>query len=187
MASENPYLARLAKWLKELETVHAERGAIYGDPVENHKGIAMMIAPLLQPHWEAIRDMKPIPASTVCCLLVAVKLNRMRRVRHEDNPRDLTLYAMFADVMQEAEQGEGRALGVTGTGPQDYGNSTWPGPAEQGLRDALQPFAELGREMGDDQHDWPDDEPAMFGIGGARVTGRDFRRAAAVLKEADDA
>jgi len=62
-----------------------------------------MWAPLLQPHWEAIRDMKPIPEWAVCLLQDALKLNRMRRVRHEDNPRDLTLYAAFADVMQEAE------------------------------------------------------------------------------------
>ena len=99
-------------WLKtlaeELAGVRRERGEVYGDPVENHKGIAMMIAPLLQPHAEAIGRMEPLPPSVVCRIMVALKLNRTRLRFHADNYRDLLLFAAFAAVMQEAEDGAGK-------------------------------------------------------------------------------
>jgi hypothetical protein len=78
----------------------SERGKVYGDPKENHDGIAMQWAPMLQPHWEAIRDMKPLPAHVVALLMVLVKVNRMRLVYHEDNFSDAANYLDFAEGWQ---------------------------------------------------------------------------------------
>lgn len=82
------------------ESIIEQRGKIYGDPKENHDGIAMQWAPMLQPHWEAIRDMKPLPAHVVALLMVLVKVNRMRLVFHEDNFSDAINYMDFARQWQ---------------------------------------------------------------------------------------
>lgn len=85
-----------------LTTIQHDRQAIYGDPVENHRGIAMQWAPMLQPHWEAIRDMQALPPHVVALLMALVKVNRMRRVFHADNYDDAQIYLnTFAREWQE--------------------------------------------------------------------------------------
>jgi hypothetical protein len=102
--SANPHLAFLQNATDRLEAVHQNRGTVYGDVKENHEGIAAMWASLLQPHAKDIAAGKPIPAWAVCLMFCALKLNRMRRVYHQDNYDDLLLYAAFAAEMQEADQ-----------------------------------------------------------------------------------
>ena len=81
--------------------IKAERQKVYGDPRENHKGIAQMWACLLQPHAEAIAKMEPLPEHVVAMMMAALKLNRMRRVFHQDNYDDLTAYISFAREWQK--------------------------------------------------------------------------------------
>lgn len=103
-------LSNLLKWCDEWkrpahavsETIQHDRQAIYGDPIENHRGIAMQWAPMLQPHWEAIRDMQALPPHVVAMLMGLVKINRMRRVFHADNYDDQSIYINnFAREWQE--------------------------------------------------------------------------------------
>ena len=84
-----------------IDAIKAERQKVYGDPRENHKGIAQMWACLLQPHAEAIAKMEPLPEHTVAMMMAALKLNRMRRVFHQDNYDDLTAYISFAREWQK--------------------------------------------------------------------------------------
>ena len=84
-----------------IDEIKAERQKVYGDPRENHKGIAQMWACLLQPHAEAIAKMEPLPEHTVAMMMAALKLNRMRRVFHQDNYDDLTAYISFAREWQK--------------------------------------------------------------------------------------
>lgn len=83
-----------------LRAIQAERQKVYGDPLENHRGIAMAWSGLLQPHWEAIRDGRPIPAWCVALLMGTLKINRMRRIYKEDNYDDLRNYLQFAQEWQ---------------------------------------------------------------------------------------
>ena len=80
-----------------------ERREVYGCPLENHRGIAMAWAGLLQPHAEDIAAGKPLPPHMVALMMVALKLNRMRRVHKEDNYEDLTVYLSFANAWQKEE------------------------------------------------------------------------------------
>lgn len=84
----------------KLTEIQAQRQKVYGDPLENHRGIAMAWVGLLRPHWEAIRDGHPIPSWTVAHLMCALKLNRMRRVFSQDNYDDARNYAAFAEKWQ---------------------------------------------------------------------------------------
>ena len=86
----------------EQETIKKDRRKIYGEPLENHQGIAQMWAPLLQPHAEAIAAGRPIPAWPVALLMVALKLDRMRLVYHEDNYADIAVYLSFAREWQKS-------------------------------------------------------------------------------------
>lgn len=87
-----------------LKAIQADRQKVYGDPKENHDGIAMGWVGLLQPHWQDIRDGKPIPAWCVALLLAALKLNRMRRVFKQDNYDDIRNYLQFAQDWQSESQ-----------------------------------------------------------------------------------
>lgn len=87
--------------MAELEQIKHDRSAIYGDPEENHKGIGMAWTPLLQPHVEAIARGEPLPAWVVTLLLTAVKINRMRRVMHQDNFDDAHIYLEFVNDFQK--------------------------------------------------------------------------------------
>jgi hypothetical protein len=119
--SDDRWCDRIDAWAARLRKVREERGAVYGDPVENHRGIAMMMAPLLQPWAEQIGRMEPVPPWVVCNLIRALKLNRTRRTYHEDNYLDDVLYAGFAAVMQEAH---GKAANAQGVGP-EFGSDPW--------------------------------------------------------------
>jgi hypothetical protein len=91
--------------LNELnEGVRADRGTVYGDPLENHRGIAQMWASILQPHWETIKRGDPVPPHVVALLLCLLKINRMRLRYHEDNYIDECIYLGFAYEWQKAEQ-----------------------------------------------------------------------------------
>jgi hypothetical protein len=83
-----------------LAEIMVERRKVYGEPRENHQGIAMMWAPLLQPWWERIKDQKPIPEHVVALLMAALKLDRMRLVHHKDNYDDCKNYLDFAEEWQ---------------------------------------------------------------------------------------
>lgn len=78
---------------QHLDTIQTERQSVYGDPLKNHHGIAMMWATLLAPWWERIRDYEPIPPHVVALMMSALKLNRMRLGFKEDNYDDLAIYA----------------------------------------------------------------------------------------------
>lgn len=83
------------------KTVRRERGEIYGDPLENHRGIAQVWAPLLQPHWEAIKAGDPVPPHVVALAMVGLKLDRMRLAYSLDNYVDLLVYLTFAHDWQK--------------------------------------------------------------------------------------
>lgn len=81
-------------------TISFERRKVYGDPFDNHRGIAMAWAGLLQPHWESIRYLKPLEPHVVALLMAGLKLNRMRNVFHQDNYDDCRVYLGFAQGWQ---------------------------------------------------------------------------------------
>lgn len=89
--------------MDKLAEIRKDRGAIYGPPKLNHEGIAQMWASLLQPHWEAVRDQRPLPPHVVALLMAALKLNRMRLAYHEDNYDDIANYLLFAKEWQSAD------------------------------------------------------------------------------------
>jgi hypothetical protein len=92
-----------------LNKIKAERQKVYGDPKENHEGIAQMWASILQPHWEAIRDQKPVPPHVVALLMSLLKINRMRLKYHEDNYVDVAVYLLeFAQDWQREHDGVGK-------------------------------------------------------------------------------
>ena len=88
----------------KLAEIRNQRGSIYGPPEENHRGIAQIWASILQPHWQDIRDMKPLPTWAVYLLMVGVKLNRMRLVYHPDNYDDARNYLRFAEEAQRPKE-----------------------------------------------------------------------------------
>lgn len=88
----------------EVERTKNERGAIYGDPLVNHKGIGAMWTCLLEPHVDKIRKCEPIPAYTVALMMAALKINRMRNVYHRDNYLDAGIYLEFAEKFQRYEE-----------------------------------------------------------------------------------
>jgi hypothetical protein len=87
-----------------VEAVKHERQKVYGDPLENHRGIAQAWAGILQPWHEEIRRGEPVPPHVVALLMAAMKMNRMRRVYHADNFTDLRAYLDFAQQWQEREK-----------------------------------------------------------------------------------
>lgn len=91
----------------DLEALKRERQKVYGDPRENHDGIAKMWACLLQPHAEAIARQEPIPAATVALMMAALKINRCRRVFHQDNYDDARCYLDFAEEFQREDAARG--------------------------------------------------------------------------------
>lgn len=87
-----------------LAAIKAERQKVYGEPKENHAGIAQMWAPLLQPHADRIKSGEPIPTHVVALLMVALKLDRMRLAFSQDNYDDLRNYLSFAEEWQKEVQ-----------------------------------------------------------------------------------
>lgn len=80
-------------WLRDDNSaVKTERQAVYGDPLNNHRGIAQMWAPLLGPWWERIRNGDPLPPHVIALLMGTLKIDRMRLTYHEDNYVDLSVY-----------------------------------------------------------------------------------------------
>ncbi len=101
---------------KRLEAIKKARQRIYGDPRENHRGIAQAWAGLLQPHARAIGRGEPLPEHVVALLMAAMKLNRMRRVFHQDNYDDLANYLAFARAWQ-CEAAAGSAVASPALSP----------------------------------------------------------------------
>jgi hypothetical protein len=85
---------------EKFDEIRRSRGAIYGDPRENHRGIAQGWAGLLQPWSEQIKRGDPLPEHVVALMMASLKLNRMRRVFHEDNYDDVSVYLAFAEQWQ---------------------------------------------------------------------------------------
>jgi len=88
------------------QAITEERGKVYGPPKQNHEGIAMMWASLLQPHAGRIGAQTPLPGHVVALMMCALKLNRMRICYHKDNYDDLHNYADIAEAMQAEHDGE---------------------------------------------------------------------------------
>ena len=87
-----------------LDKIKAERQKVYGDPRKNHEGIAQMWASILEPHWERIRDQKPLPPHVVAMMMALLKINRMRLKFHADNYDDAAVYLLqFSRDWQEQE------------------------------------------------------------------------------------
>lgn len=87
--------------MSDLNEIKRDRQAIYGDPRENHEGIAAAWAGLLQPWWVEIAEGTPVPPHVVALLMAALKMNRMRRVYHADNFDDIRVYLEFAEKWQK--------------------------------------------------------------------------------------
>jgi hypothetical protein len=84
----------------EEAAIMVERQKVYGDPKQNHEGIAQGWAGILQPWAERIARGEPIPPHVVALMMAAMKLNRMRNVFHKDNYDDLRNYLAFAEAWQ---------------------------------------------------------------------------------------
>lgn len=80
--------------------IRTERAAVYGDPLENHRGIALAWAPLLHAHREAVARMEPLPEWVISLMMAQLKLLRMRYVYHEDNFPDARNYLKFTEEWQ---------------------------------------------------------------------------------------
>lgn len=76
--------------------IMVERGKVYGDPVENHEFIAKQITGLLSPWVHRIAANLPLPPHVIALILCALKMSRQRRVFHEDNYDDMSVYQRFA-------------------------------------------------------------------------------------------
>lgn len=83
-----------------LEAIKHDRRKVYGEPRENHKGIAQMWAPMLQPWAPQIARGEPIPEHVVALLMALLKIDRMRLVYHKDNYDDCKNYLDFAEDWQ---------------------------------------------------------------------------------------
>ena len=94
----------------KLAAIRAERHKVYGDPKENHIGIAQIWAPLLQPHAAAVAAGAPLPPHVVALMMVGLKLDRMRITYHQDNYDDLRNYLLFAEQWQREHTACGEAL-----------------------------------------------------------------------------
>ena len=88
------------------ERLKDERGVVYGDARQNHRGIAGMWAPLLAPHAAEIDALQPIPEWTVALMMAALKVARCRLVFHEDNYDDAANYLDFAQAWQRDDAKE---------------------------------------------------------------------------------
>jgi hypothetical protein len=86
--------------MTDLKALEEERGAVYGDALQNHQFISMAWAGQLQPHWQAIRDGVPIPPDCTARMFASVKLLRMRLKFKQDNYDDLTVYTGFSEKWQ---------------------------------------------------------------------------------------
>lgn len=84
----------------EEELVKRDRQQVYGDPLENHAGIAQMWASILQPWADRIALGTPLPPHVIALLMTLLKINRMRYVFHEDNYVDASVYSGFARQWQ---------------------------------------------------------------------------------------
>lgn len=105
----------LAERVSEIQrSMRAERGKVYGDPLENHRGIASMWTPLLQPHIDKLSRGEPIPAWTVALMMAVLKIDRCRIRYHADNYVDLLIYLAFADEWQRAEADQDADRGSKG-------------------------------------------------------------------------
>lgn len=103
---DKDYVDLIRRVQEEFDDIRQSRGLVYGDPKENHQGIAKIWAPLLQPHWEDIKLGEPLPAHVVALLMAGVKLDRMRRVYSYDNYLDAIVYLSFAHEWQRAHPGK---------------------------------------------------------------------------------
>lgn len=86
---------------ERFDELRASRGAVYGDPKENHSLIAGQWAAILQPWGAHIAAGKPLPPHVVALCMVGLKLNRMRLAYHRDNYEDLGVYASMAMKWQQ--------------------------------------------------------------------------------------
>lgn len=86
---------------ERFDELRASRGAVYGDPKENHSLIAGQWAAILQPWGKHISEGKPLPPHVIALCMVGLKLNRMRLSFHRDNYEDLGVYASMAMKWQQ--------------------------------------------------------------------------------------
>lgn len=101
---------------RELDKIKAQRQRVYGDPRKNHRGISMMWACMLEPHWKGIKRMEPLPEHVVAAMMALLKLNRTRLRFHRDNYLDLFNYAKMAHDFQRRHDREKRRAAKRGVG-----------------------------------------------------------------------
>lgn len=94
--------------LSEAEArISLERRQVYGDPYQNHYGIAQSWAGLLQVWAPRIARGEPIPPHVVALMMAALKTNRCRLQFHKDNYDDANVYMTFASAFQQRWEREG--------------------------------------------------------------------------------
>ena len=94
--------------LSEAEArISLERRQVYGDPYQNHYGIAQSWAGLLQVWAPRIARGEPIPPHVVALMMAALKTNRCRLQFHKDNYDDANVYMTFAQGFQQRWEREG--------------------------------------------------------------------------------
>lgn len=95
-----PYPMPKLSGVSILDSIKNERRKVYGEPRENHKGIAQMWAPMLQPWADRIAKGIPIPEHVVSLMMALLKIDRMRLVFHKDNYDDCKNYLGFSEEWQ---------------------------------------------------------------------------------------
>lgn len=88
---------------EHLSQILAERGAIYGDPLDSHANIGLSWTGLIQQHYGITLD-HPLPTSLVAQMMVVFKMQRAARVYHADNYDDAVNYLSFARQAQQQEK-----------------------------------------------------------------------------------
>lgn len=78
----------------------AERGKVYGDPMESHTNIGLAWTGLIQQHY-GITLAHPLPASLVAQMMASFKIQRSAKCYKDDNYVDLAAYARFAEQFQK--------------------------------------------------------------------------------------
>lgn len=87
--------------------ISLERRQVYGDPYQNHAGIAAAWAGILQVWAPRIARGDALPPHVIALLMAQLKMNRCRLQHHQDNYDDANVYMTFASAFQQRWEREG--------------------------------------------------------------------------------
>ena len=87
--------------------ISLERRQVYGDPYQNHAGIAAAWAGVLQVWAPRIARGDALPPHVIAILMGQLKMNRCRLQHHQDNYDDASVYMTFASSFQQRWEREG--------------------------------------------------------------------------------